>query len=444
MTSTIKPRERDAILQSLRAGVVPKIGLRHIQVGRKDEVAAVIKDLDRIRNDSATVRFVIGRFGAGKSFFLNLARMVALENRFVVAQADISPAKRLHATGGQARALYAELMQNLATRSKPNGGAMAGIVEMWISEVDHRIRSGDGNEHDVTNEIHNQLKPLQDYVSGYDFANVIVKYLEGFQAHDEELISSALQWLRGEFTTKTDAKNKLGVRSFIDDRSIYDYLKVMAHFVKLAGYEGLIVNLDEMGVLSHRLNNTQARNSNYEIILRIVNDCLQGDVSGIGFIFAGTDAFFDDKRRGLNSYEALASRLAENQFAGAGLKDLSSPVIRLENLSPEDLYVLLHNIRHVFAMADPEQYLVPDEGIEAFMLHCSKTLGSDYFRTPRDTVKAFVGLLSVLKQNPGADWQALLADAKMEKTSDPEKATLQEVDGTDDEAADDDLTTFRL
>lgn len=439
MTAKIKPRERDAILQSLRAGVVPKIGLRHIQVGRKDEVAAVINDLDRIKNGSATVRFIIGRFGAGKSFFLNLARMVALENRFVVVQADISPAKRLHATGGQARELYAELMQNLAIRSKPNGGALASVVEMWISEVDHQIRNEGGGDDEVTEAIHKQLKPLQDYVSGYDFANVIVKYLEGFQAHNEELMSAALQWLRGEFTTKTDAKNRLGVRSFIDDRSIYDYLKVMAHFVKLAGYKGMMVNLDEMGVLSHRLNNTQARNSNYELILRILNDCLQGDVSGIGFIFAGTDGFFDDKRRGLKSYEALATRLAENQFAAEGLKDYSSPVIRLENLSPEDLYVLLHNIRNVFAKGDPEAHLVPDEGIEAFMQHCSRTLGAEYFQTPRDAVKAFVGLLSVLEQNPGTEWESLLEEAKIEQTSDPEAEPAP-----DDKDGSDDLSTFKL
>jgi len=439
MASAIKPRERDAILQSLRAGVVPRIGLRHIQVGRKDEVSAVIDDLNRIKNGSATIRFIIGKFGTGKSFFLNLSRMIALENKFVVVQGDISPSKRLHATGGQARALYSELMQNMAIRSKPNGGAIASVVEKWISDVDHQLRLDGGEDDDVKNEIHKQLKSLQDYVSGYDFANVIIKYLEGYQTHNEELMSSALRWLRGEFTTKTDAKNELEVRSYIDDRSIYDYLKLMAHFVKLAGYAGLLVNIDEMGVLSHRLNHAQARNANYEVILRTVNDCLQGDVSGIGFIFAGTDSFFDDKRRGLNSYEALSTRLSENQFAGNGLKDFSGPVIRLKNLSPEDLYVLLHNIRNVHASGDPENHLIPDEGIKAFMQHCSKTLGAEYFKTPRDTVKSFTGLLAVLEQNPSADWRKLLPDTLIEKTTDPEEET-----NPDDSSKDDDLPSFKL
>jgi hypothetical protein len=194
----------------------------------------------------------------------------------------------------------------------------------------------------------------------------------------------------------------------------------------MAGYAGLLVNLDEMGVLSHRLNNSQARNANYEAILRIVNDCLQGNVSHIGFIFAGTDAFLDDRRRGLASYEALSSRLAGNAFAVDGLKDLSGPVIRLSNLSAEDLYVLFHNIRHVFAMGDNAKYLVPDEGLKAFMDHCNKTLGSEFYLTPRDSVKGFVGFLSVLEQNSSEDWKSILCGVNIEQIVDPEAAAISE------------------
>ena len=229
---------------------------------------------------------------------------------------------------------------------------------------------------------------------------------------------AALRWLRAEYNTKTEANRDLGVRSIIVDYNIYDYLKVMASFVGMAGYAGLVVNLDEMGVLSQRLNNAQARNANYEMVLRIVNDCLQGNVSGIGFIFAGTDAFLDDKRRGLASYEALSSRLAENTFAVGGIKDFSGPVIRLSNLSPEDLYVLLMNIRNVFANGDPRRYLVPDEAVTAYIRHCSQLLGADFYRTPRDSVKGFVGFLSVLEQNQGLDWQKLLKQTAIEVTPD--------------------------
>jgi len=418
--SGIKPRERDAILQSLRAGVVPRMGLRHLQVGRRDEVAAVLSDLDRVAAGSASVRFVIGRFGAGKSFFLNLARMVALEKKFVVVQADLTTDRRLQGSGGQARALYADLMQNMATRSKPEGGALPSVVERWVSDVDHEVRAAGGDVAAVGKAIDERLRPLQDLVSGYDFATVVRKYLEGFQAHDDATTASALRWLRAEYRTKTEARADLGVRSIIEDTQIYDYLKLLAAFVRMGGYAGLLVNLDEMGVLSHRLNNTQARNANYEMILRIVNDCLQGNATGIGFLFGGTDAFLEDRRRGLASYEALATRLAANAFASGGMKDLSGPVIRLPSLAVEELYALLNNIRNVFAGGDPARHLLPDEGLVAFLNHCSRTIGADYFRTPRDSVKAFVGLLSVLEQNPTADWKAMLSATKVEKAADPE------------------------
>ncbi|MDD4872359.1 MAG: ATP-binding protein [Kiritimatiellae bacterium] len=452
MSAVLKSREREAILQSLRAGVVPRIGLEHIQVGRKEEVAAILKDLENISQGSSSIRFIIGRFGTGKSFFLNLARIVALEKKFVVAQADITPDRRLHATGGQGRSLYAELMHNLAVRAKPEGGALPSVIEKWVSDLDYELRAKGASDQEVLKTIPEKLKPLQEMVSGYDFALVIRKYFEGYLSHNDAWMTSAVRWLRGEYTTKTEARTDLAVRSIIDDLTVYEYLKLMAAFIRMAGYSGLLVNLDEMGVLSHRLNNTQARNANFEMILRIVNDCLQGNVSGIGFIFAGTDAFLDDKRRGLASYEALATRLASNSFAASGLKDLSNPVIRLANLAPEDLFVLFHNIRNVFAMNDQAKYLVPDEALKEFLNYCSKTLGADFYRTPRDSVKGFVGFLSVLEQNPGTNWKAVLGQTKIEQSKDPESepAVNEQAAGaaisqaTDQPSANDELATFKL
>ena len=439
MSTKVKSRERTAILQSLRTGVVPRIGLRHIQVGRKDEIEAIIRDFERIEDGAAAVRFIIGHFGSGKSFFLNLSEMIAMERKLVVVRADVTPDHRLHSSSGHARNLYSELMRNMSIRSKPDGGALPSIVEQWISGVDYEVRGNGGGDAEVSKEISNRLASLQEYVSGYDFANVINRYYEGFQSDNDALRASAIRWLRGEYGLKTEARQDLGVRSIIQDRDIYSYLKLMGAFCKMAGYRGLLVCLDEMGVFSDRLNNAQSRNGNYEMILRIVNDCLQGDVSGLGFIFAGTNSFLDNRRRGMASYEALATRLAENSFAREGLKDFSGPVIRLENLSVEDLYVLLMNIRTVFASGDATNHLVPDEGLEEFLSHCANTIGSEFFRTPRDSVKSFVGFLSILEQNPGVDWRLVLKGTKIEETqSDPT------VDSEDSESNGSDLTSFRL
>ena len=442
MAITIKPRERDAILQSLRAGVVPRIGLQHIQVGRKDEVAAILSDLDRIAQDGATVRFVIGRYGSGKSFFLNLARMVALEKKFVVVQADISPDRRLHASGGQARSLYSELMHNMSAGAKRDGGALPGLVERWVSDVEFEVKETGG---DPQKEIYRRLKPLLENVSGYDFATVINKYVEGSQQGNDVLMDASLRWLRAEYATKTEARQDLGVRSIIGDQDVYDYLKLMASFVRLAGYTGLLVNLDEMGVLAQRLNSKSARDANYEMILRIFNDCLQGSVKGLGVVFAGTDKFMDDRRRGLASYEALATRLANNSFAVDGLRDYSGPVIRLQNLTVEDLYVLLHNIRQVYAAGDVSRYLVPDEALKAFIQHCAQTLGTEFYQTPRDAVKGFVGFLSVLEQNPGTEWRKLLGGINLQPSINPETLPMTEDDTqvpTNGEK--NELATFRI
>lgn len=409
MTTTIRPKDRDSILQSLRAGVVPRAGQHLIQVGRTREIETLVNDIDRIADGGSGFRVVIGEYGAGKTFFLNLVRAVAMERKLVVASADLNPDRRLHASGGQARSLYAELMRNLSTRTKPEGGALAGIVEKFIATV-----KTDAKAQGLATEaiIRERLNHLTELVNGYDFADVIAAYCRGFEEGNEELKANAIRWLRGEYSTKTDARQALGVRSIIDDASIYDQLKLLSRFVRLAGFSGLLVSLDEL-VNLYKLANTQARNSNYEQILRILNDSLQGSAEGLGFVLGGTPEFLLDPRRGLYSYPALQSRLSQNSFATGALVDFSGPVVRLSSLTPEDFYVLLQKIRGVFALGDESKYLVSDQGIFSFMEHCSKRIGEAYFRTPRTTITSFINLLAILEQNPGTAWQELLGSVEV-------------------------------
>lgn len=437
----IVPRERAAILQSLAAGMVPSIGLHHIQVGRLQEVKALVRDLELVEQGGASVRFIVGRYGSGKTFFLNLIRNEAQRRKFVVAQADITTDRRFQGTGGQAKSLYSALMQALSTRSRPDGNALQNIVERWIGDVDHELRvSGGGTEDDVKRAFAKLLRPLQDLVSGYDFVNVLTKYYEGYHGHNEELQSSALRWLRAEYSTKTEARQDLGVRSIIDDAGFYDYLKLLAAFVRIAGYSGLLVNVDELVVLSHRLSNTASRNRNYEAILRIINDCLQGRVEGLAFLFAGTDECLEDPRRGLYSYEALATRLAPNRYADNGRQDYASPVIKLDNLSPEDCFVLLANIRNVHCSGDTTRQLIPDEGIVAYLQNCSARMGAAYFQTPRATVKDFVGLLNMLEQDSSRGWQDHLQ--RSSPAADESHSRQDHKPSTGSQS--DDLSEFRL
>lgn len=462
--SPIRPRDRDTIIQALGAGVVPRRGQQHIQVGRHDEVAALVQDIDRLTGGGSSVRFVIGAYGSGKTFFLNLIRAIALEKKLVTAHADLTPERRLYSTGGHARSLYAELMRNVATRSKPEGGAVPSLVERFVTSAvaDSRQR---GTE--VSSVIHERLASLSEMVGGYDFAHVVECYWRGHDTGDDQLKTNAIRWMRAEFSTRTDARNALGVRTIIDDANVYDQLKLLSRFVRLAGFGGLLVCVDEM-VNLYKLANGRARNMNYEQVLRIVNDSLQGTAEGIGFLMGGTPDFLTDTRRGLYSYEALQSRLAENTFASAEMRDLSGPVIRLSSLSQNDLYILLMNIRNVFAAGDPSRHLVPDAALESFMAHCANRIGDAYFRTPRNTIKQFVHFLSVLDQNPDSSWTDLIDGVPIEEEPNPELAPLPEdIDGPEeseagsgqapdenaaarphaepvDQDSDDELKTFRL
>lgn len=436
----IPPRDRDGVLQALRAGVVPRRGLQYVQVGRAREVEALIKDIDRIADGGSGTRFVIGDFGAGKTFFLSLVRSVALEKGLVTMAADLNPDRRLYGSGGQARSLYNELTRNIATRTRPEGGAMASVVERFITTA---LQQAKASDQAVEAILQDRLHSLSELVGGYDFAQVIENYWRGHDQGNEQLKADAVRWLRGEFNTRTDARQALGVRTIIEDDQVYDGLKLLSRFVRLAGYGGLLICLDEL-VNLYKLPHATARNTNYEQILRILNDTLQGQAEGTGFVFGGTPETLLDARRGLYSYQALQSRLSENTFAAQqGLQDFGGPVIRLANLSPEDLYILLTKLRHVHAGGDPDKYVLPNSALPAFLAHCNQRIGAAYFQTPRNTVRAFLDLLSVLEQHPELDWQSLIEGIEIGQEANTELEEDEQAPSAIP-AADDELTSFRL
>lgn len=433
MKNAIRPKDRDAVLQSLRAGVVPRSGQHLVQVGRAREIQALMGDIDRVADGGSSFRLVVGEYGAGKTFFLNLVRTVAMEKKLVVANADLNPDRRLHSSGGQARSLYSELMRNMATRSRPEGGALAGVVEKFIALTTAEAEStGISTKSALTK----RLEGITELVCGYDFANVIGAYFRAHESGNETLKRDAVRWLRGEFSTRTESNSALGVRSIVEDDTIYDHLKLMATFLRLAGYSGLMVTLDEM-VNLYKLSNTQARNGNYEQLLRILNDSFQGSAAGLGFVLGGTPEFLTDTRRGVYSYQALQSRLAQNTFATEGRVDFTGPVIRLAALQPEDFYVLLQNIRAVYnaGLASPLNF--PDQAIEVFMHHCDAKVGNHYYRTPRTTITTFINLLAVIEQNPDTTWDALIGSLDIKRdTQGQQEAAI--------DPADDDLASLKL
>ena len=412
MNRPIRPKERETIIQSLKSGVVPRAGLQHIQVGRSEELKSFVKDVDTIAEGGTSFRFVIGEYGSGKTFFLSLVRSIALEKGLVTMHADLSPTKRFHGSDGQPRLLLSEMAENLSTRTKPDGNALQNILERFISNAKEEAKANGTNPYDV---ISARLKELNDYTGGYNFIAVIKRYLEGYEAGNQDLMYCALKWLKAGYTTKTDSQRDLGIREFISDASFYNTLKLYSVLVRKAGYKGLLICVDEM-VNLYKIPNSVSRKANYEEILSMLNNTLQGSFSNIGFIMGGTPEFLTDNIRGLYSYEALRSRLSENTFSKRlGVTDYNSVVLRLDSLTKEELYLLLTNLRHVFAGGNEDRYLVPDEALLAFLQHCSNKIGESYFRTPRTTIKSFLDLLSILEQYPDYKWSDMIDSIEVKK-----------------------------
>ncbi|WP_084649484.1 ATP-binding protein [Saccharospirillum impatiens] len=445
----IRARQRDAVVQALRAGVAPAQGIQFLQVAREKELEAIIRDMERIEQGGASFRLVSGEYGAGKTFLLHLARQIALKKKIVTMHADLSPNRRLVASAGQARALYSELVSNMSTQSKPEGGALANVIERFVGEVMHQAEQEGGSAEAI---IQKKLAPLHGYVGGFEITNVLQKYCTAHEQGDDEQKEAAMRWLRGEYGTKTEARQALGVRSIIDDSMLFDALKLLAHFMSIAGYGGILVIADE-AVNLYKITNTTSRQANYEKVLQMLNATLQGEVRNIGIMFGITPRAVDDPRRGLFSYEALASRLRPNEFAKqAGVTDFNHPVITLPSLTQEELYVLLSNIRNIFAGGDESKYLLPDEALSAFMAHCQQKIGSAYFKTPRETARQFVNLLSILEQHPEMKWHSLIDEIEIEPDTDPQDEIAVELYGDGDTdtntpangSDDDDLKSFKM
>ena len=420
MNRPIRPKERETIIQSLKSGVVPRTGLQHIQVGRSEELKSFVKDVDTIAEGGTSFRFVIGEYGSGKTFFLSLVRTIALEKGLVTMHADLSPIKRFHGSDGQPRLLLSEMVENLSTRTKPDGNSLQNILERFISNAREEAKANGSNPYDLISE---KLNELNDYTGGYNFVSVIKKYLEGYESGNQFLMNSALKWLKAGYTTKNDTLRDLGIREFISDSSFYNTLKLYSVLVRKAGYKGLLICVDEM-VNLYKIPNSISRKANYEEILSMLNNTLQGSFSNIGFIMGGTPEFLTDNIRGLYSYEALKSRLSENSFSKQlGVTDYNSVVLRLASLTQEELYLLLTNLRHVFASGNEEKYLVPDEALLAFLHHCSNKIGESYFRTPRTTIKSFLDLLSILEQYPNYKWSDMISSMEVQKDVEPSQVS---------------------
>lgn len=409
----IPRRIAQTLINSLKGGVVPRVGLQYVTVGRAQEIDALLRDVEIIADGGASFRFIMGKYGSGKSFLLQTIRNYVMAKNFVVLDADLSPERRLQGTRGQGLATYKELVRNMSTKTKPEGGAMSLILDRWISNVQQEVM--DESQLGMTDpaltklvekKISSVIYSLNEMVHGFDFARLLTLYYQAHVSGDDETKAKVLKWFRGEYNTKTEARQELGVNIVITDDDWYEYLKIFAAFLKQAGYAGMLVLIDEL-VNIYKIPNAITRQYNYEKILTMYNDAMQGKAQHIGFILCGTPQCMEDPRRGVYSYEALRSRLAEGHFSTEH-KDLLSPVIRLLPLTNEEMLILIEKLADIHAGLYEYHQIVTQQDMVDFIEIEFSRIGADTHITPREVIRDFIEVLDIIYQNPGMKVRTLL------------------------------------
>ena len=418
MKQTNPPKRiTSTVLNALKGGVVPRVGLEYITVGRDREIDALLRDIDIIADGGAAFRFIVGKYGSGKSFLLQTIRNYATERGFVVVDADLSPERRFVGAKGQGLATFKELMKNMSTKTKPDGGALPLILERWISGIQSAVAAEDGVlpgdpafDRLVEQKVYQVTGNLQGMVNGFEFAKAVLLYYEAYLSGDDSLKSNVLKWFRGEYPTKTEAKRELNINFIVTDDTWYDFLKIFAEFMVYAGYRGMLVLIDEL-VNLFKIPHSATRQSNYEKILTIYNDVLQGKAQHIGFLIGGTPQCIEDKYKGVFSYEALRSRLSEGRFASDTVKDMLSPIIRLKMLTYEEMYVLIEKLVQMHGQLFSYEPKLTQEELVAFLSAEYNRVGADTHITPREIIRDFIEFLKILSQNPSSTAQEILGSS---------------------------------
>ena len=437
------PRQSGVILQAFGTGVTPRIGLEHVVVGRNAEITAMLDDLDyRVESGGASFRILVGPYGSGKSFMLQVIRNYALQRNFVVADGDLSAERRLTGTKGQGVGLYRELLKNMAIRTRPEGGAFVPLLEHWLSDIQERVaREGDSAPNDprfvteVERAVQKDLSAIGTLSNSFDFGQILILYWRASLNGDTVQMNRAMRWLRGEYQTISDVKAELRISSIVSDTNWYNYLKLFAYFFRTIGYKGLIVFFDE-AVNLYKISNIVSRNNNYEQLLTLFNDVNQGVAQHIGLIFSGTPQLVEDRNRVLYSYEALQSRLKESRFAKNGRRDFSGPIIHLDPLTPEELFILLQKLRDIHAHHYHYPTTIEDDDIRQFMEAVSARIGSAQHLTPRECARDFIAVMEMMRQDAGSTFANIIHGegfVASHQTENPEELTQQSAIDDDDE-----------
>lgn len=380
--------QTERILNALRMGVIPEGSIGSFMVSRDAEQREIDNYIEGVASGESRVKFIRGAYGSGKTFLLKYMTEMALENNFIVANVPIHSGFGFSKFDG----VYTNMMSNLIVKhGSESSTSFEMIFDDWIGE----LRSG-GNLSSATQNIYKVIQELADYNSS--FASVLLVYIRALINRDYELTSTAASWIKGDKNMPFHLKKKLNVKGSIDRENALDIFKGFVRMVHLLGYSGLIIAFDEAEVMMQQ--RADIRLKAYSNIRQLIDSAGAGEFANAGFMFAGTDEFFEDEEKGLKSYQAIYQRLGENLGGGKRLDNARQPVINIEAFTKNDYKLLSEKVLAVHE--DGFGYVFEgdiDHLVNLTMLECTKQLQGKVLTT-RVYLKKFIELLDLMQDNP--------------------------------------------
>lgn len=417
----IPKRTLITMMNALSSGVVPRRGLEYIAVGRRRETETFVGDLEDTAEGGGAFRFISGRYGNGKSFMIQMVRNYAMDRGFMVMDADLAINRRLTGSKGEGLNTYRELVRNMAVKARPDGGAMESVLQNWLYPI---IDEEGSDPKAVRSAIRRATSDMSGMMFYQDFVYVLGAYAEDLISNRDD--SPAIRWFKGEFDLKSDARRDLSIAMIIGDSNWYDMVKLWAEFSVRAGMKGLVVFMDEAVVL-YKIQNRTSRSNNYERLLTMFNDIMQGKASHISMYVCGTPEFITDPDRGLYSYEALRSRLVSGRFEN-GYDNYLGPVINLRPLTSEEIFVLLRTLRGMHEQRYAYESGITDEMLETYLRTVTATIGGRDMVTPREITRDFISLLDTLHQNPNAKFSEMVEGRHVDADRNPDDDLIDDLE----------------
>lgn len=398
---------RWTLLNALRNGTVPDLGLEEIAVGLDPQVAAVEEGLAFVSRGKSGYKFLRGDYGAGKTFLSSLVCSQATEKGFlfskVVVSAADTPLYRLIS-------VYRRLCEGLSRNTRNPGGQFRSILDRWLYSLEEKVEElhGIGEDDDgfaeaVSAQVDRELLELGDTAGR--MAACIKGYHQAQLAGDYGQAMALLDWMTGNDKVAASMKKTAGVTGSLGSEDVLPFLQGLLQIVRASGEQkGLVVVIDEVETIL-RLRRPE-RTKSLEVLRQLVDACDRHEFPGLYLLFTGTPDFFDSPQ-GVPSLPPLHDRIKVS-FQDDLPDNLRQPQIRLRAFDQARLEAVAKKVRQVYPAAMPLEQVVTDDVIIALSDAMTAGFGGRIEVIPRLFLRAWVDLLDRADQHPGFQPMAYL------------------------------------